>query len=37
VHGFAVLHLDGPLRDLPAEERTATLEVMLDHIARGLA
>jgi AcrR family transcriptional regulator len=37
VHGFAVLHLDGPLRDLPAEERTATLEVMLDHISRGLA
>jgi AcrR family transcriptional regulator len=37
VHGFAVLHLDGPLRQLPAEERTATLEVMLDHIARGLA
>ena len=37
VHGFALLHLDGPLRDLPTEERTATLEVMLDHIARGLA
>jgi AcrR family transcriptional regulator len=37
VHGFSVLHLDGPLRGLPAGERTATLEVMLDHIARGLA
>jgi AcrR family transcriptional regulator len=37
VHGFAVLHLDGPLHGLPAEERTATLEVMLDHICRGLA
>lgn len=37
VHGFALLHLDGPLQDLPAEERTTTLEVMLDHISRGLA
>ncbi len=37
VHGFAVLHLDGPLRDLPPAERTATLEVMLDHISRGLS
>jgi AcrR family transcriptional regulator len=37
VHGFSLLHLDGPLRDLPRQERTATLEVMLDHIARGLA
>ena len=37
VHGYAVLHLDGPLNGLPAEERAATLEVMLDHIARGLA
>jgi AcrR family transcriptional regulator len=37
VHGFAVLHLDGPLRDLPPDERSATLEVLLDHVARGLA
>jgi AcrR family transcriptional regulator len=37
VHGFALLHLDGPLHELPAEERTTTLEVMLDHISRGLA
>jgi AcrR family transcriptional regulator len=37
VHGFSVLHLDGPLHDLPAAERTTTLEVMLDHISRGLA
>jgi hypothetical protein len=37
VHGFATLHLDGPLRDLPAEGRTTTLEAMLDHISRGLS
>ena len=37
VHGFATLHLDGPLQGLPAEERTTTLEVMLDHISRGLS
>ena len=37
VHGFASLHVKGPLEGLPAEERAATLEVMLDHVARGLA
>ncbi len=37
VHGFALLHLEGPLRDLPAQECEATLEVLLNHIARGLA
>ena len=37
VHGFSVLHLDGPLRDLPPDDRAAVLEVLLDHVARGLA
>jgi AcrR family transcriptional regulator len=37
VHGFAVLHVHGPRASAPVEERNATLEVMLDHIARGLA
>jgi AcrR family transcriptional regulator len=37
VHGFATLHLHGPRATAPAEEREATLEVMLDHVARGLA
>lgn len=37
VHGFAVLHLAGPRLSAPAEEREATLEMMLDHVARGLA
>ena len=36
VHGFAVLHLDGPLRDLPAVEREAELDRMLAAIERGL-
>ena len=36
VHGFASLHVHGPLASVPVEERDATLEVMLDHIARGL-
>lgn len=36
VHGFATLHVRGPLAETPTEERLATLEVMLDHVARGL-
>jgi AcrR family transcriptional regulator len=36
VHGFAVLHLHGPLRDVPAPEREASLEMLLDQIERGL-
>jgi AcrR family transcriptional regulator len=37
VHGFAMLHLDGPLRDLPAPERAVELERMLDLLERGLS
>jgi AcrR family transcriptional regulator len=37
VHGFATLHVHGPRSSAPAAEREATLEVMLDHVARGLA
>jgi len=36
VHGFAVLHLDGPLRDVPAADRDVALESLLDQIERGL-
>jgi len=36
VHGFAVLHVDGPLRQLPAELRTPLLEAVLDVCERGL-
>jgi AcrR family transcriptional regulator len=36
VHGFAVLHLHGPLRDVPADEREQSLELLLDQIQRGL-
>jgi AcrR family transcriptional regulator len=36
VHGFAVLHLHGPLRDVPAEAREDSLEQLLDQIERGL-
>jgi AcrR family transcriptional regulator len=36
VHGFAVLNLDGPLRDLPAVEREAELRAVLDTVERGL-
>ena len=36
VHGFADLHLDGPLRDLPAAEREADLDRMLAAVERGL-
>ena len=36
VHGFAVLHLHGPLRDVPPDERQQSLERLLDQIERGL-
>jgi hypothetical protein len=36
VHGFAVLHLTGPLRFLPAEVRDDALDVLLTTIERGL-
>ncbi len=36
VHGFAVLHLDGPLRGVPAADRDVALESLLDQIERGL-
>jgi AcrR family transcriptional regulator len=36
VHGFAVLHIDGPLKDVPARERDRQLEVMLDALQAGL-
>jgi AcrR family transcriptional regulator len=37
VHGFAMLHLDGPLRHLPEREREAELDRMLALLERGLA
>jgi AcrR family transcriptional regulator len=37
VHGFSMLLLDGPLRDLPESERQAALERTLDTIQRGLS
>jgi AcrR family transcriptional regulator len=36
VHGYAVLHLDGPLHAVPEVERSAGLESLLDQIQRGL-
>ncbi len=36
VHGFASLHLDGPLRDVPEHERELSLETLLDQVERGL-
>jgi AcrR family transcriptional regulator len=36
VHGLAMLLLDGPLRELSAEERDAALARLLDTIERGL-
>lgn len=36
VHGFAVLHLEGPLRDTPPADRAVELERMLDNMERGL-
>jgi AcrR family transcriptional regulator len=37
VHGFAVLHLNGPLSEVPHEERERSLELLLDQIERGLS
>lgn len=37
VHGFAVLHLDGPLREAPVAERERELEQMLQTLEWGLA
>jgi AcrR family transcriptional regulator len=36
VHGFAELHVHGPLHDLPAEIREPMLESVLDLVQRGL-
>jgi AcrR family transcriptional regulator len=36
VHGFAMLHLDGPLRDVPARDRDKSLGRMLDLIELAL-
>jgi AcrR family transcriptional regulator len=36
VHGFAMLHLHGPLRVMPPEMREVTLAHLLDTIQRGL-
>jgi AcrR family transcriptional regulator len=37
VHGFALLHLRGPLRAVPTRQRDAALEQMLDRLDQGLA
>ena len=36
VHGFALLCLQGPLRDLPEQEREAQLDGLLERLSRGL-
>jgi len=36
VHGFAVLVLDGPLREVPAKDRDQALTAMLDALDHGL-
>jgi AcrR family transcriptional regulator len=36
VHGFAILHLHGPLRGTPVEVRETTLDRLLDAIEQGL-
>ena len=36
VHGYAELHVHGPLRDVPAELRDQVLESVLDVVHRGL-
>jgi AcrR family transcriptional regulator len=36
VHGYAELHVHGPLREMPAELRDEVLETVLDVIHRGL-
>jgi len=37
VHGFAMLHLHGSLRETPPPLREASLDLLLDTVARGLA
>ena len=37
VHGFAVLHLDGPLAESPAPEREAAMSRFFEVVERGLA
>jgi AcrR family transcriptional regulator len=37
VHGFATLHVHGPLRDVPDEVREVNLGLLLDNIRRGLS
>lgn len=36
VHGYAELHVHGPLRGMPADQRDAMLEAVLDVVQRGL-
>jgi AcrR family transcriptional regulator len=36
VHGYAELHVHGPLREVPPEQRDALLEPVLDVVQRGL-
>jgi AcrR family transcriptional regulator len=36
VHGYAELHVHGPLREMPAEMRDRLLEPVLDVVQRGL-
>lgn len=36
VHGFADLHVHGPLREVPADLRSSLLETVLDVVGRGL-
>jgi hypothetical protein len=36
VHGFAMLHLHGPLRDTPPEGREIPLSLLLATVERGL-
>lgn len=36
VHGFAELHLNGPLRHVPKRQREADLDGMLERVERGL-
>ena len=36
VHGFAMLHLRGPLQEVPLELREAHLDALLDTVERGL-
>jgi AcrR family transcriptional regulator len=37
VHGFASLHADGPLHEVPPEIRDVLLETVLDVVHRGIA